>query len=130
MLGADLCFRIKHYSNFRATWNTKVLTKLICIVFCLALIQASTITTGTALGKEYIAMSFYNVVDGAVIGTITFLKTKHCKNYENIKYPTKSVFVGFLNFKIKYANHDIVLHCYYNAHYSVYCTGNHSRSIK
>ena len=79
MLGADLYFRIKHYSNFRATWNTKVVTKLICIVFCLALIQASTITTGTALGKEYIAMSFYNVVDGAVIGTITFLKIKHCK---------------------------------------------------
>ena len=47
-----------------------------CIVFFLAMIQAVTITTGASLGREYIASSFYIVVDGVVIGTVTFLQIK------------------------------------------------------
>ena len=47
-----------------------------CIVFFLDMIQAVTITTGASLGREYIASSFYIVVDGVVIGTVTFLQIK------------------------------------------------------
>ena len=47
-----------------------------CIVFFVAMIQAVTITTGASLGRENIASSFYIVVDGAVIGTVTFLQIK------------------------------------------------------
>ena len=76
VLGVDRYFRIKHYATFRARCTTKVVSKLMCLMIFLALIQAVTITTGTALGKEHIGISFYILGDRAVIGTVTFLQIK------------------------------------------------------
>ena len=78
-------------------WTTKVVSKLMCIVFFLALIQAVTITTGTLLGREYIAMSIYIVIDGFVIGTITFLQIKTIKTSNALQNQSTIVISNRIN---------------------------------
>ena len=100
ILGVDRYFRIKHYATFRAMWTTKFVSELMCMVFFHALIQAVTITTGTLLGREYIAMSIYIVIDGFVIGTITFLQIKTIKTSNALQNQSTIVASNRINKKI------------------------------
>ena len=109
VLGVDRYFRIKHYATFRAMWTTKVVSKLMCTVFFLALIQAAMITTGTALGKEYVATSFYIVVDGVVIVTVTFLQIKTIQTSNTLKNQSTMVALRRINKKISKLSKQIMI---------------------
>ena len=109
VLGADRYFRIKHYATFRARYTTKVVSKLMCIVILLALIRAMTITTGTALGKEHIAMSFYILVDSAVIGTVTFLQIKTIQTLNALENQPTVVSSRTMNKKISKLSMQIII---------------------
>ena len=116
ILGVDRYFRIKHYATFRAMWTTKVVSKLMCIVFFLALIQAVTITTGTLLGREYIAMSIYIVIDGFVIGTITFFQIKTIKTSNALQNQSTIVISNRINKKIsKLSMQMMILSCIFTS---------------
>ena len=109
VLGVDRYFRIKDYATFRARCTTKVVSKLMCIVICLALIRAMTITKGTALGKEHITMSFYILVDGAVIGTITFLQIKTIQTSNALQNQPTVVSSRTMNTKISKLSMQIMI---------------------
>ena len=116
ILGVDRYFRIKHYATFRAMWTTKVVSKLMCIVFFLALIQAVTITTGTLLGREYIAMSIYIVIDGFVIGTITFFQIKTIKTSNALQNQSTIIILNRINKKIsKLSMQMMILFCIFTS---------------
>ena len=74
LLGVDRYFRIKHYSNFRSIWTTKVTTKLITVMLFLASLQALIITLSSTLEESRIVLSFYITIDGIMIGTVAFLQ--------------------------------------------------------
>ena len=83
-----------------------------CLMIFLALIQAVTITTGTALGKEYIGMSFYILGDRAVIGTVTFLQIKTIQTSNTLENQPTVVSSVTRNKKIsKLSMQNIILLC-------------------
>ena len=74
LLGVDRYLRIKHYTNFRSIWNTKVALILIIIMFFLASLKALIIILSSALEKRKIVLSFYIAIDGIIVGTVAFLQ--------------------------------------------------------
>ena len=74
LLGVDRYLRIKHYSNFRSIWTTKVATTLIIVMFFLASLQALMITLSSTLEESKIVLSFYITIGGIMIATVAFLQ--------------------------------------------------------
>ena len=74
LFGVDRYLRIKHYSNFRSIWTTKVATTLIIVMFFLASLQVLMITLRSMLKESKIVLSFYITIDGIMIATVAFLQ--------------------------------------------------------
>ena len=74
LLGIDRYLRIKHYSNFRRIWTTKVATILIIVMFFLVSLEALLITLSSALEKRKTVLPFYITIDSIIIGTVAFLQ--------------------------------------------------------
>ena len=73
LLGVDRYLRIKHYSNFKSIWATKVTTTFITVMLLLASLQALMITLSSTLEESRIVLPFYITIDGIMIGTVAFL---------------------------------------------------------
>ena len=74
LLGVDRYLRIKHYSNFKSIWATKVTTTFITVMLFLASLQALMITLSSTLEESRIVLPFYIRIDGIMIGTVAFLQ--------------------------------------------------------
>ena len=122
VLGVDRYFRIKHYATFRAKWTTKLLSKLMCIVFFLAFIQAVTIATGVIFGREHIALSLYILIDSIVICTVILLQIKTIKTSSVLQNQSTVVISNRINKKIsKLSLQIMILLCIFTApHLGVY----------
>ena len=116
VLGVDRYFRIKHYATFRAKWTTKLLSKLMCIVFSLALNQAVTRAMGLIFGREHIALSLYILIDSIVICTVIFLQIKTIKTSSVLQNQSTVVVSNRINKKMsKWSLQIMILLCIFTA---------------